>query len=319
MTRLSRSCVLASLLSALNTPEVAAEPAAAHPLTGRIWDTRAQRYLAQDELEHRLRDARYVLLGEVHDNPVHHRQRRDLVAAVVRDGRRPVIAMEQFDREQQPALSQAQRESPRDAARIKAAGRFNDQGWNWPDYAPIVQLALDHDLPLVAANLSRAEAFRVATSGTVATLGEAAVTALGLDQPLPAAAQQKLERTIEEGHCGKAPRDILPGIVAAQRARDAVMAQALQQPATDGAVLVAGNGHVRRDFGVPQYLAADGVVVVGFLEVREGRAAPDNYYDSGSPEYDVIVYTPRTARADPCAGIRFKPRPANPVQPTAQP
>ena len=284
--------------------------AAAHPLSGRIWDTRAQDWVSTTELERRLTRARYVLLGEVHDNAGHHRLRRVLLAAMVRDGRRPAIAMEQFDREHQPALQRVQNEPAPTPDLLKTAGRVDAQGWNWSFYEPIIRLALEHRLPIVAANLSRADAFRVSTEGAAAVLGPAAVSALQLDQPLPGAARLKLERVIEDGHCGKAPPNILPGMVAAQRARDAIMAQTLQAHAP--AVLIAGNGHVRRDFGVPHYLAhypqGDDVRAVGFIEVDAAQPAPTDYVTAGAPEYDYIAFTPRTPRPDPCKDLRFKQR-----------
>jgi uncharacterized iron-regulated protein len=131
-----------------------------------------------------------------------------------------------------------------------------------------------------------------------------------LTNPWPDAARLELEQVIEEGHCGEAPRNILPGMVAAQRARDAIMAHTLQAHAP--AVLVAGNGHVRRDFGVPHYLAhyprGDDVRVVGFIEVDAARLAPTDYVTAGAPEYDYIVFTPRIPRPDRCKALRFKPR-----------
>ncbi len=285
-------------------------PDAAHPLSGRIWDTRARDWVAMTELERQLTRARYVLLGEVHDNPEHHRLRRDLVAALVRAGRRPAIAMEQFDREHQAALQRVQNEPTPTPDLLKEAGRFDAQGWNWSYYEPIIRLALDHRLPIVGANLSRPDAFRVASEGAAAVLGAAAVSALHLEQPLPDAARMRLEQVIEDGHCGQAPRNLLPGMIGAQRARDAIMAQTLHAHAP--AVLIAGNGHVRRDFGVPHYLAQspDGndVRVVGFIEVEGAKLAPSDYVTAGPPEYDYVVFTRRTPRPDPCKTLRFKTR-----------
>jgi uncharacterized iron-regulated protein len=283
---------------------------AAHPLAGRIWDIRTADWVSMTELERRLTGARYVLLGEVHDNPEHHQLRRDLLAALVREGRRPAIAMEQFDREHQAALQRVQNEPAPTPELLKTAGRLDAQGWNWSYYEPIVRLALDRRLPIVAANLSRSDAFRVSTEGAAAVLGAPDVAAMHLDQPLPDAARLKLEQVIEEGHCGQAPGDILPGMVAAQRARDAVMAHTLQAHAP--AVLIAGNGHVRRDFGVPhdlaQYAQGDDVRVVGFVEVDDARPAPADYVTAAAPEYDYMVFTARTPREDPCKTLRFKPR-----------
>ncbi len=309
------------LITIILLPTVHARPttgALPHPLIDQIWDTRSKQLVTMKDVEHRLPGVRYVLLGEVHDNSAHHRLRRDLIAAMVRNGQKPAIAMEQFDREQQAALNQAVATSSRDAERIRTGSDFNSQGWHWPDYAPIIRVALDAGLPLVAANLSRDQAFRIATSNAAAVLGNQAVTALGLDKPLPQAAQRKLERIIDDGHCGKAPAKILPGMIAAQRARDAVMAQILERNAASGVALIAGNGHVRRDFGVPHYLQAhtapENIIAVGFIEVQDSMKAPGEYYDAASPEYDYIVFTARMAREDPCANLSFKPR-----QPMTQP
>lgn len=306
------------VLLAMSAAAIASSGNTAHPLINRIWDTCAQQPATMTGLERSLQDARYLLLGEVHDNSTHHRIRRDLIAALIRAGRRPAIAMEQFDREQQPAIDRALAEAPRDAERLRVVSSFNDQGWSWPDYAPIISLALDAGLPLLAANLSRDQAFRIATSNASAILGERSVKSLGLDKPLPPAAQRKLERVIDDGHCGKAPATILPGMIAAQRARDAVMAQIIAKHAETGAVLVAGNGHVRRDFGVPFYLQAQPVpttiVAVGFIEVQNLLNRPADYYNNADPEYDYIVFTERMTREDPCANLSFKPR-----QPMTQP
>ncbi len=305
-------CLLAATLAGCTAIAQTTTADSAHPLIDRWWNTRTQRFVSAAEVERNLLNTRFVLLGEIHDNAGHHRMRRDLLAALVRDDRRPAVALEQFDREYQAALDRARSEHPRDPERVKTATHFNAKGWNWSFYEPMVRLALDYDLPLLAANLSRADAYRVSTEGAATVLGTATADVLKLDSPLPDAARVKLEKVIEDGHCGKAPRNILPGIVAAQRTRDAIMAQTLSRHAATGAVLIAGNGHVRRDFGVPYYLAqyADGnnTVVVGFIEVRATQLAPTDYYNSEAPEYDVIVFTPRTPRPDPCKDIRFTPR-----------
>jgi len=314
MTLTARCSLLLVLLLGACAPHPVAPPtateSAAHPLSGQIWDVRARHRITLQQLEQRLGRARYALLGEVHDNPEHHRLRRELIAALLRDGHRPAIVMEQFDRDHQAALLRAQREPAPTPESLKIAGQLNERGWHWPFYEPIIRIALDHRLPVSAANLSRADAFRVSTAGAAAVLGPTTVRDLRLDQPLPDVTRRRLEQIIDEGHCRKAPPEILPGIVAAQRARDALMAQALQTHAT--AVLIAGNGHVRRDFGVPHYLAhypqGDNVAVVGFLEVSSTRNMPGDYYHADSPEYDYIVFTRRNPRPDPCQDIRFKPR-----------
>ena len=84
----------------------------------------------------------------------------------------------------------------------------------------------------------------------------------------------------------------------AQFARDAVMADVLRRGAQDGGVvLLAGNGHIRRDIGVPRWLGAehDRVFAVGYLELDDA-ATPVTVFDA-------VVRTAVAERADPCAGF----------------
>ena len=48
-------------------------------------------------------------------------------------------------------------------------------GWDWPFYKPYIRLALAHGLPIMAANVSRADARTVMQQGLAATGFDAAV------------------------------------------------------------------------------------------------------------------------------------------------
>ena len=41
-----------------------------HPLISQVWDTRARQPASLADVEHRLRSARHILLGEVLDNSI---------------------------------------------------------------------------------------------------------------------------------------------------------------------------------------------------------------------------------------------------------
>ena len=97
------------------------------------------------------------------------------------------------------------------------------------------------------------------------------------------------------------PASMMPGMVLAQRARDAAMAQAMLDAAAKGAarvVLIAGNGHVRRDLAVPIYLEAGGVPAAQIFSQAwlEGDAEPGRY--------DTVVQTAAAQREDPCAAFK---------------
>ena len=244
-----------------------------------------------------------VLLGEVHDNVGQHGLRAEALRRLLANGARPAIAFEQFDRERQPDIDRARRERPPAggslADHVIAQARAPKDNWDWPQYRRFLELALQFDLPIVAANLSRADASRVAREGVAAVFAEPERRRLGLDR-IDDALQSAHERIAQTAHCNLLPTSALPGLARAQIARDAVLAQALRLHLAGGVVLLTGNGHVRRDVGVPRHLTADErsqTWSIGLLE--QGT-------DERAKLYDVAFLTPEQPRADPCA--QLKPR-----------
>ena len=247
-----------------------------------------------------LRGNAVVLLGEVHDNALLHRQRSAVLRSALQAGWRPALAREQFDTDSQSKIEEARRRQPGESATTvaqrvidRAAG--NQSGWDWASYRPFVELAVEFDLPLLAANLARKDANTIVRQGFGAVFDTERLRALGLADAPSATLQAAQENEVRIGHCDALPVTLLPAMARAQLARDAVMADLLQRNAATGVVLLAGNGHARKDIGVPRWLAAlppGRVLSVGYLE--EG--------DSPVPEgsFDAVVRTPRAQRADPC-------------------
>jgi len=249
--------------------------------------------------EARLRGDAVVLLGEVHDNHELLRMRLAVLERAFAAGWRPAIVMEQFDRERQDDIERARRERPDDAQHVIDVAAPAKSGWDWDDYRPFVRLALAHRVPLVAGNVSAADTTRIVRGGYGAVFDAATVAALGLDRTIDPAWQAGQESEIDAGHCHALPAEVWPRMARAQYARDAFMAAMLREHAARGVVLLAGNGHARRDLGVPRWLAAVDparVVAVGFLET--GSATP-------AGAFDAVVRAPPAARDDPCE--RFRP------------
>jgi len=272
-----------------------------HPLVGRIVEVDGGRTLSLDQALARMAGADALLLGEVHDNPVHHRLQLKVLQHVD-STRAPALAMEQFDSEHQAAIDAAQSAPEASAESLADAGRFAREGWGWPLYEPLVAEAVAHGLPLVAINLSRAEARRVAREGFDAMPegnGRQVV-----DKPWTAERQRQLEEAIRVGHCGQVSPDVLKMIVTAQRSRDAVMADKIAPHLARGVVAILGGGHARRDLAVPLYLQrlAPGrrVLSVGLVEVREGLYSPADYPAVAQGLFDVVWFTPLFERPDPC-------------------
>lgn len=239
-----------------------------------------------------LPQAEIVILGEVHDNPLHHQHQATAVSAI----RPAALVFEMITPEQAARVRDAPRD---DAEAMEAALGWNGSGW--PDYAmyhPIFAAA--PEARLYGAALPRADVRRAMTEGAAAVFGEGAAL-YGLDQPLPPDLQAEREAEQQAAHCNALPEAMLPGMVAAQSLRDAAFSRValLALEETGGPVVViTGSGHADRDRGMPVFLAraapAVSVLSVGQVEAPAEDVQP----------FDLWLVTERAEREDPCAAFK---------------
>jgi uncharacterized iron-regulated protein len=289
-----------------------------HPLVGRIFDAGRDAYVGEQDLVQRMRAARFVLIGEQHDNPDHHLLQARLLRALVAGGRRPAVVFEMLNQEQQPAVDRALA-AQTDVDGFGVAVDWAHSGWPpWSLYRPLFAEVIAARLPIVAAGLDRKTAMRMAGQD-ISEFDPALAQELEAAGPLPPAQQAALREEMQQAHCGKISAvEMLDAMVLIQRARDARLALGMQRAGADGAVLIAGAGHVRRDRGVPAYLARAGAgaaLSIALLEVQPGGAQPADYVaqlDAAEPPYDLLWFTPRASDADHCAEVA--PHPAPPAQ-----
>ena len=288
-------------------------PFAAPAAAPRIWDVEAQRFIDERQLVDRLATARFRLLGEVHDNAQQHLVRARLIGQIAATGARAAVVFEQFDLDHDRALVAAQARAA-DAELLADAGKLDRKSWRWPLHKPLIDAALAAKLPIRAANLPRAELMRLARRG-VGELPIAPWRARFLAAQWGEREESALHADIIESHCNLLPESMVPSLVLAQRLRDAAMAQALVVAAPgDGAILIAGNGHVRNDLAVPLYLHAFGLpdadarsLSVGFIEVTPEDARSDDFprnVIAAHPGFDFIWFTPPAERPDRCEELK---------------
>ncbi len=245
-----------------------------------IYSPARKAFIDRKTLESDLAAARFVLLGEKHDAKEHHDLQLQLLQSLLARGRKPAVVMEMLEVDMQPVIDSGADLAP------------HAPGWTWSFYAPIVALARAQQLPVVAGNYPRAK-IKAAFHGTPISAEDRAT--FGLDTPLPGRAE--LEEELLANHCGQLPKTMLPGFVDAQRLRDGQMAERMLSRATpDGAVLIAGSGHVRNDRAVPWVLRTrDPSAKVFSLAFVEGKP------DTSQPlPYDAVWFTAAVAREDPC-------------------
>ncbi|MCC5970435.1 MAG: ChaN family lipoprotein [Pararhodobacter sp.] len=240
-------------------------------------------------------EADIVILGEVHDNPEHHRNQARAVAAIA-----PAALVWEMLTPGQAARMPDVRD---DAQAVAEALDWDATGW--PDfslYHPIVLAA--PGAQTYGAGVPRERARRVfeePASEVFADLFGVDAGPLGLDTPLAPADQAAREAEQATAHCDALPGHLLPGMVAAQRLRDAALAHvALTAFAETGGpvVVIAGTGHARNDIGIPAFLRqAEGdlrVVTLGQMEAEPDADAP----------FDFWIVTEPVSRPDPCAAFR---------------
>lgn len=237
-----------------------------------------------------------VIIGEIHDNPTHHLNQAELVARWAP----AAIVFEMLS----PAQAQAVKGLDRQDEKAMAAA-LQWAGTGWPDYRlyhPI--LAASGTAEIFGAALDRARVRRAIAEGAAPVFGPEAAR-FGLATPLTEAEQTAREAGQMAAHCDALPPEMLPGMVEAQRLRDASFAQtalAALQKTGGPVVVITGSGHADKLRGIPAALAAASpktvVFSIGQLEDTQGKEMPDT-----APPFDRWIITAPTPRDDPCLGF----------------
>lgn len=272
-----------------------------HPLAGQIYRVEDGAPASENQLVADAAAAKFVLIGERHDNPEHHRLQARLVGELQQRSEAPrAVAFEMI-----PAWRQLEiveyLDAGGDAAGLGEVVAWEEGGWpEWARYQPIAEAALAGDAEIVAADLGEAERRATFIQGTQA-FRPAFVQRTGLGEPWPAPMMVALQDELRAAHCGQVPGAVVIGMMRVQRARDAMMADRLAAASgRGGGILIAGNGHVRKDRGVPWYLArlrpGARSLSIGLLEVQGEMLQP-----KADLPYDYVWFTPRVEDAgEPC-------------------
>jgi uncharacterized iron-regulated protein len=237
-----------------------------------------------------LRGADIVILGEVHDNPTHHRNQAGLITALAPSA----VAFEMLN----PAQAEIVNRTDDRGDDLRQALGWDDSGWpDWSLYQPL--FAALADTPVYGMALPGPEVNRAVSEGAAAVFGEGA-DRFGLTTPLPEAQQAEREAHQLAAHCDMLPAQLLPGMVQAQRLRDAAFSRTSLQALEDTGgpvVVITGSGHARRDWCMPAVLAvaapAVTVASLGQLEAQPADGAP----------FDAWLVAEPAPREDPCAAF----------------
>lgn len=121
--------------------------------------------LSQPAILQELAKADVVYLGETHDRPEDHQAQLEIIQELYRQNRKVAIALEMFQRPYQGVVDRYL------AGKITAAELVEQSEYNrrwaypWEYYAPILQFAKQHQLPVLALNTPTEVTRKVAREG----------------------------------------------------------------------------------------------------------------------------------------------------------
>lgn len=230
-----------------------------------------------------------LVLGEQHDAAEHQKIEQQVVALLAAKGALAAVALEMAD----TGVSTSALNPSATEQQVRNALNWNDKGWPWASYGPSVMTAVRAGVPVLGANLPRAQM-------------PASMADSRLDGRLPGPALKAQQQLIRIGHCNLLPENQITPMTRIQIAKDITMANTLAQARLPGktVLLLAGSGHADRLLGVPQHLPSD--LKVKAVRLRAGTAGNE------SPEaFDAVWVTPALPEKDYCAGLdkQLAPKP----------
>jgi uncharacterized iron-regulated protein len=242
--------------------------------------------------------ARALLLGEQHDASEHQRIARALVQTLAGRSVLAAVVLEML-----PAGSSSG-QLPRDSteAAVQRALGWNEGGWPWAAYGPVVMAAVRAGVPVLGGNLA-AQQMR------------AQMTRIELDSRLAAPALAEQQQLMREGHCGLLPESQIAPMARIQIARDLSLAATLEAAVRQAGpqqlvLMLSGSVHADKRLGVPAHLPPD----LAVRSVRLLAGGQDGQGGQGAGQFDAHWPTAPAPPTDHCAALRehFRQRPPGP-------
>ncbi len=231
-------------------------------------ETASGEVVTLDQMARTLADCDVVFLGERHDSDTGHRLQFELTERILALRPNLSLTFEMIERDAQPALDRYL------AGEIDEATFLGDTR-HWPNYRshyrPMVLLAKEHHLPVIAANVPRPLASRVSKQGLGSVAGE-------LHMPREVIAPPGEYKRRFAAAMGKPEDSDEPGLALwflAQCVKDEAMAESIERAlcaAPAPRMVVHYCGYFHSDFGlgtVERLLRRQPALNVGIVTMRE--------------------------------------------------
>ena len=281
-----------------------------HKLVGKIWGVKQQSFINKAAVIKKMRKTKYLLLGERHDNQIHHQHQAWFIRQLKANQLQTSVAFEMINNNQGDQLAKQPITSA--SQMITTLNTFKNN-WQYKSrYQALFSEVIAAGYPINAANINRQQLMHIAMQSDN-KLPPAYQRMLD-KTPFSKTQQAKLQNEINQSHCNMLDDNSSKSMVLGQRLRDATMAHSLLKSPSPVKVLIAGLGHVRNDLAVPIYIGNNKVLSVGFIEVEQDidKAAPyAKAWDTETLPFDIVWFTPQVKREDMCEQIKehFKNKP----------
>lgn len=219
-----------------------------HFKIGEILDLKTGTALAFDDLIDQISSKDLIFIGEVHDNPEHHLIQLQILQALVACCGPISIAMEFFEKPQQPILDRYNRSEMDEKEFLKEV----DWGSDYYFYRPLIRMAKQNNGAVLAINAPRKVVRKVARQG-LESLDDSERSKIAQEIDLSNEAHRNYVREAYERHTHGDLKEF-EYFYEAQCVWEDTMAESLAEYLRkNGNKLVAfmGNGHIINKFGVP--------------------------------------------------------------------
>lgn len=234
------------LLAVLTLTACAQNPLPKNLAATSIKDLHSGETLTPAQLLKRLAAEPRVIVGEKHDNPVHHQIEAWLVENLPTQRPQGSVLLEMLTPSQQAAVDSTQRllKIAPETSSTRVAELLKWQAsWDWSMYGEVVMPAMKAPYPLLSANLDRSEIMAFYQKPTFPA---------GENSANPAV-REAIADTIRVSHQQNIAPEQLHAMLAIQQQRDRRMAERLLA-APLPALLIVGGYHAKRNVGVPVHV-----------------------------------------------------------------
>jgi len=201
--------------------------------------------------------SRVIFVGEKHDRYAHHMHQLEIIRHLFASGAEVAVGMEMFHQPYQIAVDDYLAGRIDEREFLKQSRYYEEWRYDYGLYKPIVDFLKTNDIPLVALNIPGDISKQVARKG-LESLSDAQKARLPAELDFSNEAYQNDLKAVFSLHGDKTGIDEFNYFLQAQVLWDESMADRafrfLENNPGRKLVILAGNGHIRHGYGVPQRL-----------------------------------------------------------------